>query len=94
MAEEIAVCRDKLEMSWSEIARCAIRGAEAAFIDDPKEKAHLIETVRVRSQKWAEIQNRKITNSAVGKAVNRTSFGVVAAMTLAVGFIIFRRINK
>ena len=58
MAEEIDVCRNKLDMSWKEIGQCDIYGAEAAFIDDPKQKKELVDTITRRVNLWVNKQEK------------------------------------
>ena len=96
MAEEIAVARHKLGMSWLQVAQCAIRGAEAAFIDDAKEKQRLIETVRRRATRWADEQQRQ--EAAQSKAAQQRNAKMTTALlgvaALVSGYILYRRSRK
>jgi len=55
---ETVICHHKMDMSWEQIAECFIRGAQAAFIDDPQEKQALIDTVTRRAEYWVKRQKR------------------------------------
>ena len=96
MAEEIMVCRDKLEMKWKEIGQCYIHGAEAAFIDDPKEKQELIDTITRRVRLWVA-KNEKISalkmqmeQARNGKFKNAV-FGIATVLS---SYILIRGINQ
>ena len=91
MDEEVAVSHDKLDMSWEQIAQCFIRGAQAAFIDDPKAKQALIDTVTRRTNAWVQKQNRisaeKAHKEHVRKGMMKTS--IIAAWVALSGCIMY-----
>lgn len=96
MAEEIDVCRNKLEMSWKEIGQCDINGAEAAFIDDPKEKQEVIDIVTKRVNLWIDKQRKleqqrlQIEQERNGK-FKTTVFGVTTVIS---SYLLYRGISR
>ena len=96
MAEEIDVCRNKLDMSWREIGQCDIMGAQAAFIDDPKEKQELIDTITRRVNLWVDKQEKltaqklKIDQERNGK-IKSTVLGVT---TIISSYLVYRAYSQ
>ena len=96
MAEEIDVCRNKLDMSWKEIGQCDINGAQAAFIDDSKEKQQLIDIVTRRVNLWVNEQERltterlRIEHERNGK-IKSTILGIT---TIISSYLLYRALQK
>lgn len=86
---EIAICRNKLDMSWNQIGQCFIRGAQAAFIDDPQQKKALIDTVTRRVNVWVakqkQISAEQAHQSQVRKGMLKT--GILAGWAVMFGLI-------
>lgn len=89
--EEIDICHNKMDMSWDEIGQCFIRGAQAAFIDDPKEKQKLIDTVTRRVAVWVGKQKKLSAEKAHSEQLRKGMIKsiITAAWVAAAGCIAY-----
>ena len=96
MAEEIDVCRKKLDMDWNQIGQCFINGAQAAFIDDPKEKQKLVDTVTKRVNIWISKQQKKSAQKLQIERERNAKFktAIFGVTSIISSYLLYRAISK